>query len=222
MADKNKLIDAPDTEIWIMQSLDRPAPRATRLPLPARRHAVLFGLLLLPASIILAIGAIIASQSQLAPTLLALMLILGASQFALIFLALQYWFDAELVVTDEGLTVRRFMNSETYPWPDVASIEVTPATGTLLDNPFCTLEQRIGVGLTLRGTVKSSKETAKADVIIAACDASHAIRMMQLAERIQHSQAVQSSLRLRRQPPKVRQANQKDQFTSRPTPSLAP
>ena len=204
-----------------MHTQSRNTKNDVRLPLSARRNVVLFGLLLLPASILITIGTTITSQPQMAPPLLAIIIMVGASQIALICLSLQYWFEGELIMNSEGLTLNRFLNSETYAWRDIASIEVTPATGTLLDNPLCSLEQRVGVGLTMRSTVRSSREVAKADVIIAAADASHTIRMMQLSERIQQYQASLSSIRTQRRPQKVRQANQKDQFTARQPSAVA-
>ena len=140
---------------------------------------------------------------------------LGISQFALICLALQHFCSTSLVLNSEGITINRFLNAETFAWRDVANIDVIPATGTLMDNPFCPLEQRVGVGLTLRNSVQSSKEASSVDVIIAACDATHTIRMMQLAERIQQFRSGLSSANQFNVPKKVRQANQKSQFTSR-------
>ena len=205
-----------------MHTQNRSNRNDTRLPLAARRNAILCGLLLLSVTIILAICATISSQPQMEPALLTLILLLGASQAALICLVLQHMFDAELIMNGEGLTINRFMKSETYAWRDIASIDVTPATGTLLDNPFCSLEHRVGVGLTMRGSARPSKEVAnKADVIIAASDASHTIRMMQLSERIQQFRTSLSSPGSQRPIPKVRQANQKNQFTSRQSTSAA-
>ncbi|MEM8976298.1 MAG: hypothetical protein AAGD43_29890 [Pseudomonadota bacterium] len=192
------------------------ARNETSLPLPARRHPIIIGLLLLPVSILIAIAATVSAQPQMEPSLLALIVLLGFSQLALICLALQHIFSAELVMDGETLTIKKFMNTETYAWRDIAKIDVTPATGTLLDNPFCPMEQRIGVGLIMHGSEKSSKD-ATADVIVAACDTSHTIRMMQLAERIQQFQYSLSSPSARRLPLRAKQANQKTQFTSRQT-----
>lgn len=192
----------------------------TTLPLPARRHPIVIGLLLLPVSILIAIAASISTQPQMDPTLLALIATLGFSQLALICLALQHVFSAELVMNSESLIIKKFMNTETYAWREISKIDVTPATGTLLDNPFCPMEQRIGVGLNMHGSACTSKEAA-AHVIIAACDASHTIRMMQLAERIQQFQHSLSAPTARRQPLRARQANQKTQFTSRQSTAAA-
>lgn len=53
-------------------------------------------------------------------------------------------------MNSEGRTINRFANSETYAWRNVASIDVVPATGTLLDNSFSACKQRLDVGLTMR------------------------------------------------------------------------
>ena len=193
--------------------------RDTVVPLPARPNVIVMGFVLLPATIIGAIATTVTAESLATPALLVLLILVGISQVALIYLALQHFFSASLSMNSEGLTINRFANSETYAWRDVASIDVIPATGTLLDNPFCALEQRVGVGLTMRNSVQSSKEAPNADVIIAACDATHTIRMMQLAERIQQFRSSLSSTNQFSQPKKVKQANQKSQFTSRQGPS---
>lgn len=204
-----------------MYTHSRNSKADTTLPLSARRHAIAYGLLLLPVSVIIAIAATLTSQPQVPPVLLALLIMLGLSQAALAQLALQHLFSAELIMDNDGLTINRFLNSEKFAWRDIASVDVTPATGTLLDNPFCAIEQRVGVGLTMRDSVVSSKGTSTPDVIIAACDASHTIRMMQLAERIQQFRVGLSSTGIQRQTPKARQANQKNQFTSRQATSTA-
>ena len=195
--------------------------RDTIVPLPARPNVIVMGLILLPATIIGAIATTVAAQPQTSPVLLALLILVGISQTALIYIALQHFFSASLTMNGESITINRFANSETYAWRDVASIDVIPATGTLLDNPFCPLEQRVGVGLTMRNSIQSSKEASNADVIVAACDATHTIRMMQLAERIQQFRSGLSSGNQFSQPKKVKQANQKSQFTSRQAPSAA-
>ena len=182
------------------------------IPLPARSHAIAWLLISLAVLILMNIVLIIA-DGPLSLAVLPVLFLIGVCKALLIFVTTQQVMGRELVLNQQGITLKQLFGSETYAWTDIDSVELTPATGTLSDNPLRKTSDRVGIGLNLRGPLSPDEKVAGVDVIITAGDAERVAHLMQLKEKIDaYQMRIRTPSARRRAPKRARQANQRNQF----------
>ncbi len=154
------------------------------LELPGRLHPVVGILAFLPMLVIVltVVGLVLEPQPIL---LIGLLAIVIGSCAVLSWQALSIILGGELEFMPEGLKVKRLLREEVYPWGTIEYCKVMPATGTLGDDALAAPEDRVGVGLFVRGLDRVRDHDLDADVVLCAGDREDVQAMMRIAQRVQ-------------------------------------
>ncbi len=160
------------------------AVKQDTLELPGRLHAVVGILAFLPMMVIAltVVGLILEPQPILLIGILTLVL---GSCVMLSWQALSIILGGELEFMPEGLKVKRLFQEQIYPWGTLEYCKVMPATGTLGDDALAPPEDRVGVGLFVRGLDRAREHDLDADVVLCAGDRDNVQAMMRIAQRVQ-------------------------------------
>lgn len=156
------------------------------LDLPGRMHLVLAALAAVPIAIIVIAAAAMAVEAPPLP-------FIGVMGVAMICCGLLAWqalsiiIGGKLQMTPEGLTVTRLFQQDFYPWQSIEHCKVIPATGTLGDDALADADQRVGVGLFLRGLDRQRDHDLDADVVLCAGDKANVQAMMRIAKRVEQA-----------------------------------
>lgn len=190
-----------------------PAARTLELELPAARHTLAYVLAGLPGLIIAVLLAIAAINQPPLP-LLALFLVVGVSCGALSLAAVQSIVGTKLIADSEGIKLNKFLDEQRYTWDQVESVKVLASTGTFGDDPFTEVNDRIGVGLFLRGLNRTRENEFDADLILCAGTKDHAAELVKIVEKLEGFKKRLSAPLARPIAKPTRQAHQREQFRS--------
>lgn len=187
------------------------AAQTLEIDLPAGRHTLAYVLAGLPLVIITA-TLVTAALNQPPLPLLGLFLAVVASCSALALAAGQTVMGTKLTADRDGLQLKKFLDEQRYNWDQVEDVKVLAATGTFADDPFTEVNERIGIGLFLRGTDRVREHEFDADVILCAGTKEEAATLVKVVEKLQGFQKRLNAPMARPVVKKTRQANQRDQF----------
>ena len=134
-----------------MASAEQAQGNHETLELPGRMHPVLGVLAFLPIMIIIVgiLGLILETPPPLFMAIFASVLVCCA---IISWQALAIMLGGSVEFMPEGLKVKRLFQEQVYPWRTLEKCKVMPGTGTLDDNAFAGPENRVGVGLFVRGS----------------------------------------------------------------------
>jgi len=188
---------------------------SNELELPGRLHPVLALLAFLPIMTIILIGLGIAVETTPPIGLLALFAVVIVSCLGLMYNAIQTISGGTIVLEVDGLRVRRLLREDTYPWSTLEACKVTPATGTFGDDALAETDERVGLGLFLKGSEREREHDLDADVVLCAGDRINIQPLMQLAAKIETARK-KASTPQRRPVGRPLAAGARAQFQQRP------
>lgn len=162
-----------------------PLKGSTEIDLPGRIHPVLAMLAFLPmmATILIALALLV---EDLPP--IPLVVILGVVLVCCAMLswtALQIMLGGKLIIEQDGLKVTRLLAEENYPWSTLDACKVMPATGTLGDDALVDADDRVGLGLFIKGTDRKRAHDLDADIVLCAGDKIDVQNLMRIAQKVQ-------------------------------------
>ena len=154
------------------------------LELPGRMHPVLGVLAFLPIMIII-VGILALILETPPPLFMAIFVAVLVSCAIISWQALAIMLGGSLEFMPEGLRVKRLFQEQVYPWRTLEKCQVMPGTGTLGDDALARPEERVGVGLFVRGSGRHREHDLDADVVLCAGDSGNVQAMMRIAQRVQ-------------------------------------
>ena len=193
------------------------AAKPLEIELPGAAHTLAYVLIALPAIIIALVLATAALTKPPLP-LLGLLVVVGACCGALAFVASQHVSGTKLVADADGLILKRMFGEQRYNWEQVEGMKLLAATGTFSDDPFTEVNDRIGIGLFLRGEDRIRENEFDADVMLCAGSKEDAAQQLKYIEKLESFPKRQSAP-MPRQPVRAapRQPNQRREFRATPS-----
>lgn len=161
------------------------ASSSSQIDIPARMHPVLGALAFVPIMLIILTIMALLVEDKPATLLLPFLGLIVICCGLLSWTALQTMLGGTLEFAPDGLKIKRFLSETTYPWHEIDACKVMPATGTFGDDALTEADQRVGVGLFLRGSKRDREHDLDADVIICAGDQQNVQAMMRIASRVE-------------------------------------
>lgn len=160
------------------------AKTSDELELPVRMHPVIAMLAFLPMmALILILLTLVVEKTPPIPLLVLFTAVAGCCVM-LSWTALKTMLGGRLTLTSEGLKVNHLLSEVIYPWPMIDACKVMPATGTFGDDALVEPEDRVGLGLFLKGSQRERAHPLDADVVLCAGDKVDVQVMMRLAARV--------------------------------------
>jgi hypothetical protein len=136
------------------------------------------------AVMMLAATAMVMFLKQVPYVLIAILLVAAIMVSQLAVLLLQTLWGTTLKIDAEALTIVRLFKTVAYPWHEVADIRLSYSGGMLNDKPRSDEEDRLAVGLFLKGGVSQSPKDRDADLVLCTAPSSAAQQLTRLVETL--------------------------------------
>ena len=170
---------------------------------------------MVPALLVAAIVMLIQSQ-QFPLYFLALLLVLAISSVSVAVAACGQLIGPTLTLNPDGFSVSRLFSTKTFAWADIESIRIVPQTRTFGDDPFTDTSQRFGLGVFLRKTDASHRETDDdPDVVVCAGGSANAEALVAAAEQLKQVMVQAQSGRRNTAPRRAAGPARANQFSRR-------
>ena len=167
-----------------MASAEQAQGNHETLELPGRMHPVLGVLAFLPIMIII-LGILALILETPPPLFMAIFASVLVCCAIISWQALAIMLGGSVEFMPEGLKVKRLFQEQVYPWRTLEKCSVMPGTGTLGDNALAGPEDRVGVGLFVRGGDRQREHDLDADVVLCTGDSTNVQAMMRIAQHVQ-------------------------------------
>jgi hypothetical protein len=154
----------------------------------------------------------------LAPVLMVLIFLNFVCGLWLLVVCAEQLMPTTLNLDATGLTCKRAVTSKTYAWDDISALKLV-AAAAVSDAPRSVDRGRVGVGLVLRGPLKSADRDAKSapptTIVLLGGDPKYAEKMLEIMECVQKFQAALTAKPQERWK-KAAQPQQQAQFRKKP------
>jgi hypothetical protein len=105
----------------------------------------------------------------------------------LAYLTAQSLWGTTLKLDADGIAIERFFDKSAYPWHEIADVRVVYSGGMLNDNPRAEEEERLALGVYLKGGLAGSLDDRDPDIILCGASAKFAAQLGRLADTIRRN-----------------------------------